>query len=86
MDVGYAISRNKDFQEYLSPSKVRTQKSLEKKILRTNNKGKPVDSDNSSDMLDEFDSEDINELEKDTLANRKKPGYSFEDLSNIKKI
>ena len=37
-------------------------------------------------MLDEFDSEDINELEKDTLANRKKPGYSFDDLSNIKKI
>ena len=37
-------------------------------------------------MLEEFDSEDINELEKDTRANRTKEGYTFEELSNIKRI
>jgi hypothetical protein len=37
-------------------------------------------------MLEEFDSEDINELEKDTRANRENPGYSYEQLINIKRI
>jgi hypothetical protein len=37
-------------------------------------------------MLEEFDSEDINELEKDTRANRSREGYTFEELTSIKLI
>jgi len=55
------------------------------KMLKTNDE-KNDNSDSSSDMLEEFDSEDINELEVDIRKNRKKDEYTFEDTIHVRKI